>query len=53
MLYYCILLVSLEIDAECLGREGLVERRFGTVLKGLLSTVGRQAQISAKVIRKD
>lgn len=29
VLYYCILLVSLEIDAECLGRGGLVERRFG------------------------
>lgn len=31
----------------------LVERRFGTVLKVLLSTVGRQAQISAKVIGKN
>lgn len=31
VLYYCILLVSLEIDAEW-GRRGLVERRFGHAL---------------------
>lgn len=55
VLYYCILLVSLETDAECLGRGGLMESRFGhgTVLEDLLSIVGRQAQISAIVIGKN
>lgn len=32
VLYYCILLVSLETHAECLGRGGLMGRRFGHAL---------------------
>lgn len=54
VLYYCILLVSLETDAECLGIRRADGKKLWplTVLGNLLSIGGRQAQISAKAIGK-